>query len=480
MIEVVPAAVSGGLQVPSYNDSADPLDEQPGWEEEFEQEYYEALAREFDSPELEESTDDQPVAARREDGSLLIIAGPGAGTLSVTPNMTVEDIDLVSDRDTALSGRRPIVIVHRPYQNAAPLPRLLAEIQRVHGGDIALAVSAPLPQISHRAHQIWNSECLGAAVKLADPRGYLLDGDLLRLEKEPIKANSRKNAPYLNSPNADSWLKEVLDLQREAGANLLLTSGRALDMTAPQASLDKLCREGDDALANLKTGERLALNITIPAAWLSQPTTRDLLLSQLLDQEQFDVWHIRVQWPSPLRSWAQPVHEELLRGYKRLAELSEDEERVLLLPQTGLTGWFMQAFGAAGFGLGVSGTDNAFREFSMGRGTRIERYFENQLAHTVERTAHERMTGVDKYNPCDCRYCQALRGRQNWSNLFAALHYVLSITGMTAQAARASDSRGGRLGFVRRAVRSALAFSRDQPLLDTNVPQHLAVWDRLL
>ena len=250
---------------------------------------------------------------------------------------------------------------------------------------------------------------------------------------------------------------DVLDVQRQTGANLLLTSGRALDITAQQPSLDKLVHEGDEALASLQAGERLALNITISAAWLAQPTTRDALLGQLLDQEQFDIWHLRVQWPLSLRSWAQPMSEEMLRGYKRLAELAEDEQRTLLLPNTGLTGWFLQAFGAAGFGIGLFGSGNAFIETTGGGGggAPIERYFEKQLLHTVERTAYDQLTRWPDYIVCDCQYCRALRAREVWSHDLAALHYALALAELTADTARAASPEAASMDtfgerFVRR------------------------------
>lgn len=446
------------------------------WEDELDNEYYDGLVEDLDALEGE------PVAARREDGSLLIVGGPGTGTLTNSSTVRIQETPVVSERDTALSGQRPLLIVHRPHQGAKAIPRLLAEVQRACGGDIALGISAPLPQASQSAHEGWNEGCVGAAVKLADPRAYLLDGQLLRLGPTPIKPRAEKYAPYLATPGSASWVADVLDTQRQAGANLFLSPGRALDITAPQPSLDQLCQEGDEALAALESGERLALNITISAAWLTQPTTRAALLGQLLDQEQFDVWHLRVQWPSSIRSWAQPTAEDLLRGYKRLAELAADEERILLLPNTGLTGWFMEAFGATGVGVGLFGSSNAFLETSGGGGggTKIERYFEKQLLHTVERTAHDHLRRFPDYALCDCSYCRALHAREVWSHEFAALHYALAVAQLAANTARATNTRGGRHGYIRRTVSSALTFASGKPLLDTNQPQHLPVWDRIL
>jgi hypothetical protein len=174
----------------------------------------------------------------------------------------------------------------------------------------------------------------------------------------------------------------------------------------------------------------------------------------------------------------------MLGGYKRLAELAEDEERILLLPHAGLTGWLLQAFGATGIGIGLFGSGNAFLESTGGGGgggaPKIERYFEKQLLHTVERVTHDQLRRQPDYAACDCQYCRALDGRDVWSHAYAAHHYTLAVAELTAGAARAATGRGGKQGHIRRTVRAALAFAKDKPLLEPNVPQHLAAWDRIL
>src|SRR5690606_39417293 len=119
-----------------------------------------------------------------------------------------------------------------------------------------------------------------------------------------------------------------------------------------QRALDAAFDEATTALGMLSNGERLALNLTLPATWLTRPAARTLLLDQLLDHDQFHTWHIRVQLPSGPSPFQQPIDPDLLEGHRRLANLAEDEQRRLLLPQTGLTGWLQLAFGAIGFGAG--------------------------------------------------------------------------------------------------------------------------------
>ena len=204
---------------------------------------------------------------------------------------------------------------------------------------------------------------------------------------------------------------DLLDLQRERGANLLLTSGRALDQSEARDSAAAACDEGDDALAALKPGERLALNLTVSAEWLCRPALLNALLTELIEKQQFDTWHIRVQWPS--RSWTQPTDENLLAGYRKLAQVADDEDRRLLLPQTGLTGWLMLAWGAAGFGTGPFGSNQAFLEPTGGSGGKpqVERYFERQLLHFVERTSRRLITSDPGYSECTCPYCRPLLAR---------------------------------------------------------------------
>ncbi len=421
------------------------------------------------------------VAARLPDGSgYLIVEGPGAGSVvTASAGSSVRAAAALPDRDNALDGTRPLFLIHRSYNFAQALPRLFANIHATVGANVSLGLISSLPQISEDSHCSIHGNCAAAAVHIVDPLGYFLVRGDLRVPDLSGRAQSR--APYLTG--IPTTVSEILDLQRNRSANLLLTSGQALDPADPQRSLDAVCVEGDDALAALKPGERLALNITMSARWLTHAPLRDRLLAQLLDQEQFDTWYIRVQWPAALRSYAQPTDEALLRGYQRLAELAVDEGRRLLLPQTGLTGWFMLAQGIAGFGMGISGTDQAFREDTGGGGGPapiIERYFERQLLHIIERTARPAVISDPQYVPCDCPYCPPLFASPAWSREYAGLHLLFNAGRLASSAAPAIAGPGGPRAAIRRAVRSAVAFASGKGLSGISDPRHLQVWDRLL
>ncbi len=420
------------------------------------------------------------VTARLPAGSgYLIVDGPGAG--SVTGSSAGSDIReaaALPGRDGALDGTLPVLIVHRAPHHWRALPRLLAQLHAAAGANLALGVASSLPMAAEQSHADFNSACTAAALRLVDPLGYLADPQDLRV-KEP-SSRSRGWAPYLD--RAAFTAGDLLNMQRDRGANLMLTSGRALDPSDAQASLDAACAEGDEALALLKPGERLALNLTMSAAWLTRPVLLHALLAQLVDQEQFDTWHVRVQWPGSVRSGAQPAGAALLAGYRHLAEVAADEERRLLLPQTGLTGWLMLAFGAAGFGTGLSGSYQAFTEPAGGGGgkPRIERYFERQLLHTIERTARSVLTADPAYAPCPCPYCPPLFAAPAWSHQYAGLHYLFNAGTLAAEVSPAATGSRGTHGAVGRKVRAARAFAGGKGLTGSSEPTHLRAWDQLL
>jgi hypothetical protein len=422
--------------------------------------------------------DGPPAVARTSEGTTMRLTGPEAGSLleaDASDDGSTRVVATIPTRDQALTASGALLLVHHPWGAGDLVPGALARIVVELRGQLALGVVANLPRQTATAAESWLATCVPASVHIADPQGFRLDDPTIR-GKAPTEKDLRR-WPYLGEDPLD--VDQVLDVQRAVGANVLLSPGRAVDPSDPQASLDSVFAEADTALAALDGGERLALNLTLPMSWLTRPALRDQLLAQLLDQEQFDVWYVRVQWPSTLETMQQPLDVELLQGYKRLAQLAADEERRLLLPQTGLTGWLQLAFGATGFGAGLPGSDHAFKE-PRGGGTGappIERYFEPSLLHAVERTAHDALRAQPGYVPCDCPYCPALHGSAEWRPRLAQLHHLHWTARLTAAA---TTARGGPASEVRRTVEAAVRAAEGQPLAGISHPRQLAVWDRLL
>ncbi len=410
----------------------------------------------------------------------LVLRGPGAGRTVIPSSLSTHGLPTMTvgtlpTRDQALSGQQALMIVHRPQEHIDDIPRLLASILAVTAGGVSLAASVLLPEAKAAAHAKWFDDCAAAAVRIADPACFLLDPSIVRVR--PISSEEKQCAPYLT--NESPSISEILDTQRAAGANLLLSSGRALDPSEGQRALNIVFAEATSALESLSEDERLALNLTLPAQWLTRPAARTLLLDQLLEHDQFDIWHIRVQLPAGLSPFQQAIDPNLLEGYRRLANLAEDEDRVLLLPQTGLTGWLQLGLGATGFGAASSETSQMFVE-DKGRPrhgdiSEVPHYFEPELLHAVDRSVHDILSANPAYYWCNCPYCPALRDG-SWTDRAAKLHQLHWLGLLAADAMSGKSARSQ----IRRRLRRAQSAARYAPLFGPNVPEHLQAWEPLL
>ncbi|WP_444971223.1 hypothetical protein [Streptomyces sp. SAI-25] len=429
----------------------------------------------------------EPEYARLPSGSgFLVLGGAEAGSviaeLPADSSKTAKTVKAIKSRDEALGGKQPLYMVQRSAQRYKPIPHLLARLHADFSDHLALGLIGKLPGVTKKSHQDFFDLCPTASVRIVDPVCFLLDEGLLRLQPNPISPRAIKNAPYLSDPEATDWVPSVLAHQREAGANLLLSPGRALDPDTPQKSLDASFAEAEDALAYLYKGERLALNLTVSARWLTSSALRERLFNQLVDQDQFDVVYIRVQWAQD-KSFAPPCDASLIDGIKELSNVCMDEERKLILPQTGVTGWLALAFGASGFGIGISSSEQAFSEHAFRRrspgSTEVERYFEKQLIHTVERATHGTLSKREGYVRCTCPYCVTLHSEPRWLHEVSGYHHLYAVAELTAKVQMDSD-RGGRHGAVRRVVKSAQRFANGLPLAGPSIPRHLDAWGQAL
>ncbi|MFF4210696.1 hypothetical protein ACFYZE_15340 [Streptomyces sp. NPDC001796] len=390
---------------------------------------------------------------------------------------------VVISRDDALRGDRPVYLVHRGARHANLLPIVMGDLHHKKGRSLTVGAVVSLPSAKASKNASFFDQASVAAMRIADPQCYRLDDKILRLPRNPIGKRALEYAPYLSCAEESDWLRQVMDAQRAVGANLLLTPGRALNPDDPQNSLDTAFQEADQFLALTERGERVALNLTIPSRWLAVGALRNRLLDEILDQDQFDVLYVRIQW-AQTKAFAPTEDADLLMGIRRLANLCQDEGRSLLLPQTGITGWFALAHGATGYGLGVSGSEQCFAEYAFRRGRpgqqQAQRYFEKQMLHTIDSSSHDVVQLVPGYLGCDCLYCPSLFDAQPWSHPLAALHHIFSMGALTARV-QEDSARGGRHAAVRRIVAAAKRWSSGLPPLGSgDVPRHLAVWDQAL
>lgn len=406
----------------------------------------------------------------------------------------------VRSRDEALDGGLPLLLLHREARYFKSLPGLIDQMHGMSAASLSLGVVVNLPRVKPDVAQTWLTNPCAASVRIADPelfrRPDMWGPDLLMERDGPprpdepsrplMPQNTTRLWDYWNrellSGPTQAWTAEVVDAQRQAGANLLLTPGVPLDQHAPIEALNQFEQHVSWSRNALETNERLAVNITIESPWLATPALRSRLLNVIFESDE-DTWYVRVKWPFQ-QAYAELIDGALLDGYRELAAFMEDEERILLLPTSGGTGWVSLAWGATSFGTGIG---SAARGFTTGRpirrkspATASPRYYEPPLLHSVEKTTADALARIPGYTACTCMYCFQLRQLPSWSAELHGAHYLLAVGEQTAALARGS----GRRGVARRMVRAARR-TRDRvvstvPLTDRDSPAHLTLWEERL
>ncbi|WMD03224.1 hypothetical protein [Streptomyces sp. FXY-T5] len=135
--------------------------------------------------------EDEYVPLPSEDG-FLILSGDNAGSVVTAPPVgsvasRTGNAPPRIDRDEALTGSRPIYLVQRGGKFHRFIPRVLVGLHASYGANLALGAIANLPSANAQAHRNFFALSPVSALRIADPRCYLLDTDILRLPKEPIK-----------------------------------------------------------------------------------------------------------------------------------------------------------------------------------------------------------------------------------------------------------------------------------------------------
>jgi hypothetical protein len=437
---------------------------------------------ELDADELAEE-DDEPIVEMTEDSL--------GGSTSVR------------DRDAALDGDLPLLMVHRERQRWNLLTPLVNELHRTNANSLSLGVVVNLPRLTDTAAHTWLTGNSRASLRIADPEVYSRDdlwGGMLLLERDgrprqqapgqpapppprPLMPQQALQWAYWTQPlptgPTASWVEQVLEAQRLAGANLLLTPGVPLEPQAAVASLAELEQQVTWARGALGGGERLAVNLTIDALWLSDTRLRTQLLNHIIETDD-DVWYVRVKWPLMAATYGQLVDAAVLDGYQELASFMEDEQRVLLLPTSGGTGWVSLAWGATGFGTGIG---SGARGFTTGRPIRMRqppprtpRYFERALLHTIDKTTADSLARIPGHVPCPCRYCAQLRNSPTWDYGLSGAHYLLTVGELTAALAGGSGKRAVARRLVRAADRYRSQVSTVVPLTGNESAAHLTAW----
>lgn len=289
----------------------------------------------------------------------------------------------ILDRDLAIDGDLPLLLLHREHYHFKHVGQAMTELHQTAAASMSLGLILNLPTRTPAQAMADIDGATKASVLIADPACYarfdqwgpklLVERDGTRPappDKPPPRPLMRRQAdwPYFCEPlpagPTQTWVEKIIDAQRSVGANLILTPGLPLDSMAPAAALDSNRQHIDWATKTVDQDERLAVNITVGSEWLTNKSLRNRLLAEIVERDE-DVWYIRVQWPALTSTYGQLCDVTLLDAYQELAVVCEDEDKRLLLPNSGGTGWLSLSWGATGFGTGIGSKARAFAVASL-------------------------------------------------------------------------------------------------------------------
>ncbi|GGY21738.1 hypothetical protein GCM10010299_29750 [Streptomyces tanashiensis] len=428
------------------------------------------------------------------DADLFPLDEDSASIPEATPEPS--DVDRLARARDCLAVGAPLFIIQRSHQHSAVIPGALSEIRKECGSALNLGVAVPLPRTRPAGVATFLRNTQLAPVQIADPECFARHDSY-----GSVLMEQRDGKPYAGPSTSQhwgfftqelpagwtrEWVAKVVRAQRDVGATVLLTPGVWMDASDRVNSL-KLMREAVSwAREEVRSHENLAVNITISHSWLSTPILRDALLAELLDMDE-DVFYVRVRWPLLPHPYGQLVSPDILDGYLELSDVCAENDKFLILPNTGMTGWVSLAWGASGFSTGIGSGERSFADTKVikikrtgPRPAPTNRTFRRELLHVVDVTADELLSSLPGQSACVCPFCRA-QPQGAWDKAQAGAHYLSAVAGLTAEAAR--HARGSRIG-TRALVRGGHQLLSDAtnlvPLTGANDPKHLDLWlDRL-
>lgn len=379
-----------------------------------------------------------------------------------------------------LNGMQPLLAIHQSYRKngfSTMFRHLRACTPNVTTGAVISMATVSPTSVERRM-----TEAGHADLRLADPQLWKHElsgwaGVNAGKPKAASKHSWWKHAHGHDAPSNPTWAAMVMQGQRDAGANALLSATGWVDASAVPQGLDDAMRWVQVSRSQVPAGTPMFVNLALDHTWLLQPRLRTLLLTAIVESSE-DLWYLRFCWPKQVKRYGQLTHPQVWEGYRELIAVTAAEDKRLVLANVGLTGWVATALGAAGFSTGTSWTEQAFMEPQQGGGggDPKPRYFDRNLLHVIERASQRRITGTQGYVACTCPYSNALSGPGTWDFSNAGHHYLLNVAELVDTVASAPDAQVSAREIVDAAIAFESKLTGAATLTGNDRPLHLRVW----
>jgi hypothetical protein len=399
---------------------------------------------------------------------------------------------------SALAPGAPLVLLQRSHQHSTYLPTAISDGMQRHGARISVGVVAPLPRMTPENIRRFFSKVHNVPVRIADPEAFArLDsfGETLSVQrggKPYIGPSTSKHWSYITDSlpqgGTSAWVAQVVEAQRNVGASVILTPGVWADPADSARSLNTIRQHAQWTHEACNKSDKVIVNITVPSSWLSTPSLRDRLLDELIDMDD-NTFYLRVRWPLLVQPYGQVLDTKILDGYAEICNVLDENDKSLILPNTGITGWVTLAWGAHGFSTGVGTGERAFADTRViriknrPRREPTRRTFVTPILHVTDVPAANRFNALPEVGECRCKFCRALETLPagQFNKDFAGGQYLKSALDLTAEITKRARGRRMAARQIVRDARNLIEAVQDRvPLVDNNNPRHLQLWsDRL-
>ncbi|HTZ88584.1 MAG TPA: hypothetical protein VMB05_18125 [Solirubrobacteraceae bacterium] len=318
-----------------------------------------------------------------------------------------------------------------------------------------------------------------AAFLVADPESPRLD---LSYDE---RGRGRDDYDYLGesepAANVERFVSNVLQAQRYANATVLVSPWMLHGTSQTEHELSTTIRFAEVALAQA-SDEHLLMGIEATEGVFANNEARNAMINELVEGPELPMYlRMRVNPPAGYMPYQDG---DALSGLREVVRSLDSNDRPVALPQSGLAGWLMCAFGARSFGAGIAGSMQRTAAPAKGGGglPPLHWYFLPQMLGFVLAEEVEDLAELDGFNVCDCPYCdEELPGEgASFDSTEAGRHFIWWCARLASELDPGDPARS-----INERVNAALEFSsvvRDAGIqLDyRSRPTHLPVWRDVL
>lgn len=400
--------------------------------------------------------------------------------------MTDQPASFGASLKKSLRGNTPVYIIQKSHQFNSRLGEVFETLHDDHGSKLGLGLSVKLAAFKPQQLGDFFNEHSAVPMRIADPELHRHPSSgwegIERIKPRATPLPWNFYSVLHQKPNA-AWIREVIQSQVNYGATVALSATGWVDAAKATRSLTDAMSVVAASREIVGPEKPMFVNLTFDSRWLTDKELRGILLQEIVESSEKH-WYLRFWWPLITYRYGQLLDVEVLRGYRLLARTAALEGKRLYLPNSGLTGWLMTAFGATGFSTGSAWPDQAFgRERIMGgrKGQKppphTPRLFDRSILHTIDYAIFERLAAIPSHKEFPTSFSRSIAAAEHSKEL-AALHYLVSVGHLQAKLG------GNRQMEAAKAVHRGTGWLNSLDPLDRPsggaYPAHLSIWRDLL